>query len=189
MPSTKLLDDFLNKLLIAEGNGEFTNDPKDSGGPTRWGITETVARENGYTGPMEQLPRQKAVDIYTERYWRQTGFSLIADVDETVAERLFQFSVVAGQETSSKHLQRVLNVLNRNGRDYPDILIDGHIGHKTVMAMWAFVAKRGTEGRMVLLGMICSLQSVYLLELAENRPKDEEYEFGWQLNRALGVYA
>ncbi|WP_276208425.1 putative peptidoglycan-binding domain-containing protein [Burkholderia sp. Nafp2/4-1b] len=38
----------------------------------------------------------------------------------------------------------------------------------------------------MLLGMIAAQQSVYYLELAERRPANETFEYGWQLNRALG---
>ena len=32
--------------------GGFVDDPDDSGGATNWGITEKVARKQGYTGHM-----------------------------------------------------------------------------------------------------------------------------------------
>jgi lysozyme family protein len=35
--------------------------PADIGGPTRWGITQAVARRHGYTGEMHALPRHMAV--------------------------------------------------------------------------------------------------------------------------------
>lgn len=67
------------------------------------------------------------------------------------------------------------------------MVIDGVIGPKTVAVLKAFLKKRGQDGCRVLLGMVAAMQSVYLLELAERRPKDEAYQFGWQLNRANGV--
>lgn len=178
---------FIDDIIRKEGDGKFTNDPKDSGGPTRWGVTESVARENGYTGDMRDLPREFAVNLYRNQYWIAPGFHLVANEYPLLAERLLDFSVLAGQKTASKKLQRCLNVLNRNGRDFPDIKADGRIGPVTINSLKAFLGKRGQEGRKVILGMVASLQSAYLIELAERRPKDEEYQYGWQLNRAIGA--
>jgi hypothetical protein len=41
----------------------------------------------------------------------------------------------------------------------------------------------------VLLGMVTAQQSVYYIECAEKRVENETFEYGWQLNRALGVSA
>jgi hypothetical protein len=35
--------------------------------------------------------------------------------------------------------------------------------------------------------MIAAQQSVFYIEAAERRPENEKFEYGWQLNRALGV--
>lgn len=179
--------DFINSTIQKEGNGQYTNDPKDSGGPTRWGVTETTARKFGYTGDMRELPRETAVMIYTSLYWVKPGFEAVSIFSEILAERLFDFGVLAGQSTAAKQLQRVINVLNRNGRDYPDLTADGKIGQVTINALKAFIQKRGDAGLKVLIGMVVSCQSVYLIELAEHRPKDEEYIYGWELNRAIGA--
>ena len=39
----------------------------------------------------------------------------------------------------------------------------------------------------MLLGMVTAQQSVRYLEIAERNPTQEAFEFGWQLNRALGA--
>lgn len=182
-----LINDFVNDIIRKEGNGKYTDDPKDSGGPTRWGVTEKTARANGYKGDMRDLPRQFAVDLYIREYWERPGFDDVSQLHQRLAERLLDFSVLAGQRTSSEKLQRCLNVLNRNGRDYGDIVADGWIGPATIGALVDFYELRGDDGKRVLLGMVVSLMSAYLIELAERRPKDEAYQFGWQINRAIGT--
>ena len=178
--------DYINDLILREGGYVF--DPKDSGGETNFGITLATARSYGYTGAMRELPRATAVTIYLKRYWVEPSFHRINEVYPALAETLLDFGVLAGQSTAARHLQRALNVLNRNQTDYEDLEPDGRIGTITINALRAFLAKRGKEGGGVIFGMVCALQSVYLLELAERRPKDEKFEYGWQLNRALGEF-
>jgi lysozyme family protein len=44
------LDELINALIEREGG--YVNHPADRGGPTRYGITEAVARAHGYGGPL-----------------------------------------------------------------------------------------------------------------------------------------
>lgn len=175
---------YINELIEREGG--YVNDPKDSGGETKFGITVATARAYGYTGPMRDLPHATAQTIYLRRYWIEPNFHRVDEIYPALAEALLDFGVLAGQQTAAKQLQQALNVLNRNGTDYPDIAADGRIGTLTLAALRTFLKKRGREGGGVLFGMVCARQSVYLQELAERRPKDEKYQYGWQLNRALG---
>ena len=47
------------KLLGHEGG--FVDHPKDPGGATRYGITQRVARANGYVGDMRNFPLSEAM--------------------------------------------------------------------------------------------------------------------------------
>lgn len=176
--------DYINDLIAREGG--YVNDPSDSGGETKYGITLATARAYGYTGPMRDLPLATAQAIYLRRYWTEPGFSQIDPIYPALAECLLDFGVLAGTATAVRQLQRCMNVLNRNQADYPDLATDGRIGTLTMAALRTLLQKRGREGAGVLFGMVCAQQSNYLLELAERRPKDEKYQYGWQLNRALG---
>lgn len=60
-------DRAFDRLMGNEGG--YVDDPKDSGGATRWGITERVARANGYTGSMEDLLQTTAKRIARKVYW------------------------------------------------------------------------------------------------------------------------
>jgi lysozyme family protein len=55
--------------VIVGIEGRYSNDPNDPGGATCWGVTERVARANGYTGPMETMPVSVAKTIAKEKYW------------------------------------------------------------------------------------------------------------------------
>lgn len=60
-------DDAFDALMGREG--EYSNNPADTGGETMYGITERVARAAGYIGSMRMLPRVTAKAIAKRNYW------------------------------------------------------------------------------------------------------------------------
>lgn len=176
-----IVTDVIDALIALEGG--YVDHPADRGGPTRWGITEQVARAWGYAGDMRDLPRETAEAIYLERYWTGPGFNQVAARTDAIAEELLDTGVNMGPMVASKFLQRALNVLNRGASAYPDVAVDGVIGRMTLYALDRFIAARGPEGLKVLLRMLNAQQSVRYIELAEARPSNEEFIFGWELNR------
>jgi lysozyme family protein len=97
-----------------------------------WGITERVARANGYAGPMNALPREVAKDIYFSQYVRKPGFAAIMPLSERIAEELVDTGVNMGPPVAAMMLQRSLNALNGQGKYYPDIAVDGDVGPGTI---------------------------------------------------------
>ena len=122
--------------------GGYADDPADRGGKTQWGITEAVARADGYTGDMRALPKARALAIYRRLYWDRIGLDWIAAVDSAVACEVFDTGVNQGVAIAGRFLQRVLNVLNRAGRDYPDLVVDGVAGPATADALRALIRVR-----------------------------------------------
>lgn len=169
-------------LATGREEGGFANNPKDSGGPTNFGISERVARANGYTGDMLSLPRELARAIAKAQYWDLLRLDEIAALSVPIAKELFDSGFLCGQATVAQWLQRCLNVGNRGTRDYQDIRADGLIGALTVDAL-GFFLKRSRDSERVLLNALNGLQSAHFTTLAERREKDEEFWFGWQLNR------
>lgn len=165
---------------LIEREGEYDNDPSDSGGETRWGITKAVARAYGYQGEMRDLPVSVASEIYLRRYWTDPGFARVQVIAPGLAECLLDYGVLTGQETAAAHLQRALNHFNRQGTDYADVKTDGRIGTLTLAALAGFKAKRGAAGLEVLSDLVESMHRVYLVELTERRQKDEKFAYGWQ---------
>lgn len=177
---------YIDSILRKEG-ATYTNDPADSGKGTKWGITEKTARANGYKGEIKDITRLMAFNIYLNKYWLKPGFHHVNERHPELAERLLDFGVVAGPETGVEMLQRCLNVLNQGGQDYKDLKVDGDLGDITMTALRGFLDKRGLQGGRLILAMVASLQTTYFIELAERRPKDEKWEYGWQLNRGIGA--
>jgi lysozyme family protein len=182
-----MLKEILNDLLEREGG--YVNNPNDSGGETNWGITVSEARANAYFGPMATMPRQIAYDIYHRKYWVASGLQNLSTVDIKIAERLLDIAVNMGLYRAGEFCQRLLNALNRNERDYKDLRVDAKIGPATCAALRAFLHARPGKDTVsnateVFLKGLRAMQGNFYIELAERRPKDEEFLFGWLRNRA-----
>ncbi len=173
MTFERLVDD----LLAREGG--FVDHPDDRGGPTCFGITEAVARAHGYQGPMHDLPRATAIAIYREDYWRRPALDALALVSPALAAALFDAGVNMGTVAAVRLLQRALNALNRQQRDYPDVLLDGVIGRRTLEAVGTFLRRRGAAGEAVLLKALTCLRGARYIELAEARAANESFLYGW----------
>jgi lysozyme family protein len=175
------IESLLDELIRREGG--YVDHPADRGGPTNWGITQTTARENGYAGDMRALPRAQAARIYRALYWEKPRFDAVAKIAPKIAAELFDTGVNMGSAVASGFLQRALNALNRNGRDYADLIVDRQIGLATLDAVARFIAVRGLAGETVLLKAIEALQGERYIALAEGRPANEAFLYGWMANR------
>lgn len=181
MPTNPTIDCLIADVIDREG--DYVNHPADRGGATRWGVTEAVARAHGYTGAMRALPRSLAESIYRQRYWLQPGFDAVARRAPQIAAELFDTGVNMGTAAAIAFLQRALNALNRGARDYPDIAVDQHIGARTLSALDGFLRARGRHAETVLLRAIEALQGERYIALAERRPSQEAFLYGWLANR------
>ena len=175
--------DLLVEDLIEREGGSVIH-PSDKGGPTCFGITEAVARAHGYGGPMRALPREEAASIYKRLYWLRPRFDEVARRSPRLAEELFDTGANMGPAVATTFLQRALTALNRNGSDYCDLVPGGRVGPQTLHALDAFFSARGQrEGEVVLLRALEALQGERYLRLAERRPANEAFLYGWLANR------
>lgn len=176
-----LFDTLVERLIAREGG--YVNNPNDSGKETIWGITRAVARENGFTGRMIDMTRDQAKVIYRAKYWAKPGLYLVAPLSAKIAEELLDTGVNMGTGTAGFFLQRSLNALNREGRDYPDVKLDGAIGPGSAGALGSFLKLRGPPGEAVMLKALNCLQGARYIEIAEDREQSEDFVFGWLSNR------
>lgn len=163
--------------------GGYSDHPADRGGPTRWGITQAVARANGYTGSMRDLPREKAVAIYRDIYAIRPGFAAVAEISPAVGEELFDTGVNMGPGVPARWFQMALNGLNDGGKLYADIAEDGAIGPATLAAFRAYRSARGAEADSVMLKALNCLQGARYIDLARTRSANEAFLYGWLRTR------
>lgn len=134
-------------------------------------------------GDMKLLPRSVAEAIYRRLYWERPGYAFIAEMSWPIAAELFDTGVNMGVATATGFLQRALNALNRNQKDYPDLKVDRQAGARTFAALTAFRALRGASGDKILLKALEALQGERYVALAEQRPANEAFLYGWLANR------
>ena len=179
----KTVKEIIDGVLTAEGE-KFTNDPSDSGGATKWGITQRVAIAHGITD-VSKLTREQAYSIYYEEYVIAPKFDTVLAIAPLTAAELVDTGVNCGPSVPSRWLQEWLNAFNNQGTVYPDIGEDGKLGAQTFNALRAYLKSRGPEGDAALaLALNCD-QGVYYKNLSRRRQKDEKFVYGWLKNRVL----
>lgn len=178
---TKTIDAIIDDVLRNEGG--YVNDSRDAGGETNFGITVATARANGYTGKMRELPRSFAIEVYRRKYVVAPGFDKIAAISGAIGAELVDTGVNMGPKVAAQFLQRALNALNNQARDYLDLAVDGVAGANTRLALSAYLNRRDADGETVLLAALNGLQTERYISLAEARQANEAFVYGWMRTR------
>ena len=143
--------------------GDYSDTPGDSGGPTKWGITLQTLRDwlHRYitAADVKALTPATAKEIARARYWDHIkGDALPAGVDLVV----FDFAYNAGWSRSARFLQRCVGTIE-----------DGQIGPKTLAGVGKFTAG-------ALIDQLTKLHEVYYEAVADAVPSDQQFLKGWE---------
>ena len=127
---------FTDAFAVVIGNeGGYNDDPNDSGNwssgqvgvgtldGTMYGVSAPVARENGYTGPMRDLPLSLAQSIAKAKYWDPVHGD---ELPPSVATQIFDAAYNSGDHRAERWLQQAVGVR-----------VDGDIGPQTLAAVAA----------------------------------------------------
>lgn len=136
----------------------YVNNPKDPGGETNMGITKNVAIAHDYTGPMKDLTKDIAQDIYYQDYMVKPGYVPFIEMQPALGHKLTDAGVNVGPARSSRWLQTSLNALNRGGQDYSTIGVDGKVGPGTVNAYKSLERVRGKKKACELVIKLLDVQ-------------------------------
>lgn len=146
--------------------GRYVNDPDDRGGETKFGISKRAYPELD----IKNLTIEQAKEIYLKDYWQECGLDAVENYE--IAHEIFDTGVNMGVVIAKKIFQKALNYLNRNQRDFPDLIVDGIIGRKTILA-YDRVDKR------ILLKVLNGLQFMRYTQIVDYDPRQEKYFNGW----------
>ena len=167
--------------------GGYVNDPNDAGGATNYGVTEQVAREHGYAGAMQSLPKAVAQEIYIATYIKAPKFDRVLALSPAVGTKLVDIGVNAGPGRATGWFQQSLNDLSRGGRDFDVVGVDGAIGPATLAAYRALERKRGkVKACELALKLLDGYQTAHYTRLAQ-RHANASFLVGWVDHRIGNV--
>ncbi len=179
--------------------GIYSDDPDDNGGETCFGLTrknnpdwvgwiEVDNYKKKYTGvdllnaiECDTVLRISARRPMKKNYWDKLGLDEMTD--QSLATELYEQAYNFGPHVAARHCQRVINVSNRNGKDYPDIKIDGSMPAwksdgsqgETHKALGVLLERRGVPHVVKMLNV---LQGERYVRIMEEDPTQEKY-IGW----------
>jgi lysozyme family protein len=128
--------DVVDRTLGEEGG--YSNDPKDPGGETNWGISKRQFPDED----IKNLTRAEAVRLYYNYYWQAPG---IAALPLELAFQVFDCGVNIGAVSAVRMLQNVIGVP-----------ADGQVGPQTRAAVSALPLA------VVILGFLAARERGYL---------------------------
>ena len=177
------------KNLIGNEGG-YANNKADIGAETYKGISRKYhsdwsgwkiideTKENNPSVPNKELSEilnknselEELVQMfYYNNYWNKFKGD---ELDYDIAEELLEQSVVLGTwKTAGKNIQTALNLLNRNGKLFKDLVVDGLVGKNTLSAVSKVNKRR-------LLTVLNGLEFCRFKESMDKRPLNEIF-VGW----------
>jgi lysozyme family protein len=176
--------------------GGYVDDPDDRGGETHLGISRKfhpnwvgwqkidrikAAQPEDYVRHVNDDPElvDLAKTFYREQFWRPVYGDQISD--QSIANKVFDTAVNQGTGTSIQYLQESLNLLNRNQRNYGDIVVDRKMGPKTLAAFNQFLKLEKAQPDY-LLKLLNLMQANRYVEIMKRDPTQQKFARGW-LNR------
>ncbi len=183
-----------SRITLAHEGG-YSNYKDDRGGETYsgisrkfhpdwvgWPLVDKEKMKPGATKPLDvrlaaNLKVQQAIErFYKREYWDRLRLDKCPDQD--IANELFDTAVNQGVKTAAKYLQRCLNLLNRDQRDYADIKVDGMVGPNTIKTLKKALSK-GERWKIGLLKSLNGEQYIRYRVLALFNSKQEKFFHGW----------
>lgn len=161
------MSDFIDEIIEREGGATETNDPSDSGGRTKFGISERAHPEAWADG---DVTRDESRAIYSKVYILAEHFNLIKD--QTLFHQVVDFGVPHGPDTAARLLQQLVGVK-----------VDGQIGPNTIKAIEEFPTGKlfgvDVPGSVLLNLKFRDARILFDATIAKRRPKDLKYLLGW----------
>lgn len=151
--------------------GKVTNDHRDLGGRTRWGIAERFHRDLTATGFFDGMSNEDSLalthDIYKREYANPLQLALVES--QKVANALMSFAVNEGVKTSVLILQRMLQEFK------PHLVVDGDVGPATLSVLNALPEYQ-------ILSLLGIYQRKHYYGIVNGNPTQTAFLGGW-INR------
>lgn len=174
-----------------EGFLSYDNHPADRGGETFSGIARKfcptwpgwkrvdeikAAHPKGF---VQELQQDQSLPGLVKAFYKTSFWNTIQGdylQDQGVALELFDVAVNMGTKRAGEFLQRALNLLNDNGRRWPDVAVDGRLGPVTLSRLEACLDR--IKPRTVA-NTINALQAAQYVAICERDRTQEVFFIGW----------
>lgn len=175
--------------ITLDHEGGYTNDPVDVGGETYkgvarryypdwhgWEIIDESKCSNNFPNNLRgNIKLNKMIKtFYKKLYWNL--FCGDGIPNQEVANEMFDTGVNMGIGRAVKYLQKGLNVLNRNQKNYADIVEDGGFGNNTMNALNQYLS---VDDASFLLKVMNILQGMHYIDYMTKSPTQERFARGW----------
>jgi lysozyme family protein len=142
---------------------------------------DTLKRRAGFPGSLksERSLQASVKNYYKKRYWDKFLGDDISD--QQVAMELYDTGVNMGLRRAVRFLQNALNLLNRNQKNYNDLIVDGWLGRQTLKVLSKHLKQDGNT--TALLKLMNVQQGARYVAIMVNDSTQERYARGW-LRRA-----
>lgn len=183
--------DFTTAFKLTLGHeGGYSDDPKDPGGETIYGVARKknptwegwplldAFKKDAINFPKNALADSSIMShvkqLYKKQYWDVYLLDQVTSQD--IANELFDTGINLGTGKAASFLVLTLSLLNRGGKDYADVPEDGKVDASDVALLNAH--KRPQNVLKTLNG----LQFMHYYSITKSKPDFENYFNGW-LNR------
>lgn len=166
-----LFDQAFEHILKVEGD-VYTDNSKDSGGPTKFGITLRTYNDlmgmNCESNVIQNMTRETARSIYKTFFWYRMSLDRVAAVRPRIALIIFDQAVNRGIFGATRMIQKAINDIYRQ-----NVLVeDGVFGEKTLNEI-----EKLTE-RQLGIQLFKNAQTSYI-RIVKNSPDQIEFLEGW----------
>jgi len=168
--------------------GRWVNNPNDKGKETYRGISrkswpywigwmriDRMKNDIKFPDTLELSKelQSEVIDFYKKQFWSSLCLDFVTS--QVFANELFDTAVHFGLGTAGVILQRSLNVTNKNRTLYPNLMVDGKIGPKTVLML------NNHPDKKLLLKTFNILQGAKYIALCEVDETQEVFFSGWMI--------
>ena len=150
----KTFDEIIEQVLEHEGG--YVDDPTDSGGETKYGISKRAYPNED----IKALTVERAKELYKRDYWDRFK---VDNLPDRIRHIYFDMCVNMGGGRATKILQEACNSKNSNKID-----VDGGIGKDTIKASANLEDFRLRAYRVM-----------FYAELVMKKPEQERFWVGW----------
>lgn len=169
--------------------GGISDHPDDRGGLTYRGISRAFHPAwPGWTFVDAVLHNDKdfedvenTLDVFHKaffftEFWQALHLDRWPASLQSLANEMYDSAVNLGRYTAARWLQLAMNGLNRRGRRWPDIKVDGRVGPVTTRVLLQ-ACTQGYDHK--LLKLLNAQQGVYYLTRTIEDESQEEFLSGW----------